>query len=133
MAAGTQALHDLTRLGQIVWLDYMRRGILVDGELAGVIQGQSVRGVTSHPAIFEQAIARSTDYDSARSGMRGRGTSAITAYEELAIEDIQRAADLFLPVYESSDGGDGFVSLEVSPELAHDGAGSLAEARRLWA
>ena len=132
MSDGTGPLRELTDLGQSVWLDYIRRGILDDGQLARLIKEKSVRGVTSNPAIFEQAIARSTDYDSVLAGMRGRGATALDAYESLAIEDIQGAADLFLPLYESTAGGDGFVSLEVSPELAHDGPGSLAEARRLW-
>lgn len=132
MSVQTGPLWELTRLGQSVWLDYIRRGILDDGQLARLIQERAVRGVTSNPAIFEQAIARSTDYDRALAGMRGRGASPTEAYEALAIEDIRRAADLFRPVYETSQGGDGFVSLEVSPELAHDGPGSLEEARRLW-
>lgn len=132
MSVQTGPLWDLTRLGQSVWLDYIRRGILDDGQLARLIEEKAVRGVTSNPAIFEQAIARSDDYDGALAAMRGRGASATEAYEALAIEDIQRAADLFLPLYESTEGGDGFVSLEVSPELAHDGPGSLEEARRLW-
>lgn len=132
MSVQTGPLWDLTRLGQSVWLDYIRRGILDDGQLARLIEEKAVRGVTSNPAIFEQAIARSDDYDDALAAMRGRGVTASDAYEALAIEDIQRAADLFLPLYESTGGGDGYVSLEVSPELAHDGAGSLEEARRLW-
>lgn len=132
MSVQTGPLWDLTRLGQSVWLDYIRRGILDDGQLARLIEEKAVRGVTSNPAIFEQAIARSDDYDDALAAMRGRGVTASDAYEALAIEDIQRAADLFLPLYESTEGGDGYVSLEVSPELAHDGAGSLDEARRLW-
>ncbi len=132
MSEGTGPLKELTALGQSVWLDYIRRGILDDGQLARLIEEKSIRGVTSNPAIFEQAIARSTDYDSALAAMRGQGATPFDAYEALAIEDIQRAADLFLPLYESTGGADGFVSLEVSPELAHDGPGSLTEARKLW-
>jgi transaldolase len=113
-------------------LDYIRRGILDNGDLARMIRDKAVRGVTSNPAIFEQAIGRSDDYDEALVALAGEGRSPGEAYEALAIEDIQRAADLFRGVYDDSDGADGFVSLEVSPELAHDTEGSLHEARRLW-
>lgn len=125
-------LWELTRLGQSVWLDYIRRGILDDGGLARLISEKAVRGVTSNPAIFEQAIAGSDDYDEAFAAEEGQGRDALSIYESLAIEDIQRAADEFAGIYESSDGRDGFVSLEVSPELANDTDGSLEEARRLW-
>jgi transaldolase len=125
-------LQELTALGQSVWLDYIRRGILDNGELAEMIRDKALRGVTSNPAIFEQAIARSDDYDEALRSLAERGVDANEAYEALAIEDIQRAADLFRDIYEEAGGHDGFVSLEVSPELAHDTEGTLAEARRLW-
>ncbi len=125
-------LWELTSLGQSVWLDYIRRGILDNGELETMIREKALRGVTSNPAIFEQAIARSDDYDDALRGLAERGTDANDAYEALAIEDIQRAADLFATIYGEAEGHDGFVSLEVSPELAHDTEGTLAEARRLW-
>ncbi len=134
-SAGTPAtgpLQELTALGQSVWLDYIRRGILDNGELAEMIRDRALRGVTSNPAIFEQAIARSDDYDDALRRLAERGADANDAYEALAIEDIQRAADLFRDIYEKAGGHDGFVSLEVSPELAHDTEGTLAEARRLW-
>jgi transaldolase len=98
-----------------------------------MIREDALRGVTSNPAIFEQAITGSDDYDEALTDLAGAGVDPLTAYETLAIEDIRAAADLFLGVYDESDGIDGFVSLEVSPELAHDGPGSLEEARRLWA
>jgi transaldolase len=129
----SSALWTLTALGQSVWLDYIRRGILDNGELERMIREDAVRGVTSNPAIFEQAIARSDDYDDALSELAAAGLDATAAYERLAIEDIQRAADLFAGVYQESGGGDGFVSLEVSPELAEDAAGTIEEARRLWA
>jgi transaldolase len=125
-------LWELTALGQSVWLDYIRRGILDNGELEAMIREKALRGVTSNPAIFEQAIARSDDYDDALRELAESGTDANDAYEALAIEDIQRAADLFATIYEEAEGHDGFVSLEVSPELAHDTEGTLAEARRLW-
>jgi transaldolase len=125
-------LWELTALGQSVWLDYIRRGILDNGELEAMIREKALRGVTSNPAIFEQAIARSDDYDDALRALAESGVDANEAYEALAIEDIQRAADLFGTIYDEAGGHDGFVSLEVSPELAHDTAGTLAEARRLW-
>ncbi|HUE95152.1 MAG TPA: transaldolase [Longimicrobiaceae bacterium] len=128
----TGPLWALTHLGQSVWLDYIRRGILENGELERMIRDDAVRGVTSNPAIFEQAIGRSDDYDDVLSRLADEGLPALEVYERLAIEDIQRAADLFRDVYEGSRGADGFVSLEVSPELAHDTDGSLEEARRLW-
>src|SRR5690606_24404920 len=126
------SLWELTRLGQSVWLDYIRRGIIDNGELARLIREDAVRGVTSNPAIFEQAIARSDDYDQELASLAAEGVTPLAAYERLAIGDIQRAADLFRGVYEASSGADGFVSLEVSPGLAHDSDGSLVEARRLW-
>jgi transaldolase len=126
-------LAALTELGQSVWLDYIRRGILDNGELERMIRESYLRGVTSNPAIFEQAIARSDDYDDELELLSAEGAEALEVYETLAISDIQRAADLFRGIYDSANGADGFVSLEVSPELAHDTAGTLEEARRLWA
>ena len=128
----TSPLQELTRLGQSVWLDYIRRGILDNGELERLIRESSVRGVTSNPAIFEQAIARSDDYDDELEMLAAEGAEALEVYETLAIADIQRAADLFRGIYDETGGTDGFVSLEVSPELAHDTEGTIAEARRLW-
>ncbi len=119
--------------GQSVWLDYIRRGVINNGEMARMVREDALRGVTSNPAIFEQAIAGSDDYDETLAELAAAGTDALAAYEALAIEDIRAAADVFRGVYDESDGADGFVSLEVSPELAHDGPASLEEARRLWA
>jgi transaldolase len=126
------ALHDLHALGQSVWLDYIRRGILDNGELEEMIRRYDLRGVTSNPSIFEQAIGDSDDYDDAFDALAAGQGGATGAYEALAVEDITRACDLFRGVYDESNGTDGFVSLEVSPELAHDEAGTLDEARRLW-
>jgi transaldolase len=125
-------LWRLTELGQSVWLDYIRRGILDNGELERMIREDALRGVTSNPAIFEQAIARSSDYDDALEALAAKGVEATAAYEALAIEDIQRAADLFRDVHAESGRSDGFVSLEVSPELAHDTGATVEEGRRLW-
>jgi len=129
---GTNPLHRLHGEGQSVWLDYIRRGILENGELERMIRDYALRGVTSNPTIFEQAIGDSTDYDAELERLAAEGATADVAYENLAVADIQRAADFFRPVYDESQGTDGFVSLEVSPELAHDTAATLEEAQRLW-
>src|SRR6185369_2588635 len=112
----------LEALGQSIWLDFLSRGMLVSGELVSLIQEDGVSGVTSNPATFEKAINQSADYDQAISELAGQGLSAPEIYEALAVEDIRMAADLLRPVYDRLDGGDGFVSLEVSPHLAHDSA-----------
>src|SRR5688500_13907921 len=128
----TGPLWELRALGQSVWLDYIRRGILENGELEAMIRESAVRGVTSNPAIFEQAIAGSDDYDDVLEEMAAEGAEPMETYEKLAIADIQAAADLFRGIYQESGGADGFVSLEVSPELAHDTKGTIEEGRRLW-
>lgn len=123
-------LQQLQDLGQSVWLDYIRRDLLASGELGRLIQ-QGLTGVTSNPSIFEKAIVDSTEYDSEILALAKSNDSAKAIYEVLAIEDIQAAADALRPVHDRLDGADGFVSLEVSPLLAHDTDGTLAEARRL--
>jgi transaldolase/glucose-6-phosphate isomerase len=126
-------LRQLRELGQSVWLDHIRRSLLTSGELARLVDEDGLRGVTSNPSIFEKAIAGSTDYREALETLATRRDLDPKAiYEALAIQDVQGAADLLRPVYDSSRRRDGYVSLEVSPELAHDTAGTLAEARRLW-
>jgi transaldolase len=125
-------LHALHQLGQSVWLDYIRRGILDNGELEEMIRRHDLRGVTSNPSIFQQAIGASDDYDDAFDLLATDGADAGEAYESLAVDDIQRACDLFRGVYDAAGGADGFVSLEVSPELAHDADATVEEARRLW-
>ncbi|MBX3161844.1 MAG: bifunctional transaldolase/phosoglucose isomerase [Deltaproteobacteria bacterium] len=120
----------LWELGQSVWLDYMRRHLLRSGQLAAYIRDDGLRGVTSNPTIFEKAIAGSTDYTDAIARLADRSAGEI--YEQLAIEDICGAADLLRPVFDAAAGTDGFVSLEVSPLLAHDTARTIDEARRLW-
>ncbi len=121
----------LLQLGQSLWLDYIHRRLLQSGELKQLIETRGIRGVTSNPTIFEQAIGRSDTYDEAIAATRGR--DALAAFETVAIQDIRGACDLFAPIWEMSGGADGYVSMEVSPRLAHDTAGTLAEARRLWA
>jgi transaldolase/glucose-6-phosphate isomerase len=125
-------LHELSQLGQSVWYDNIRRALLENGELQELV-GAGVTGVTSNPSIFEKAIAGSADYDEALGELVTQGRSAAEMYEALVIQDIQRAADILRPVYDRTDGLDGYVSLEVSPTLAHDTAGTIAEARRLFA
>ncbi|MFQ5859629.1 MAG: bifunctional transaldolase/phosoglucose isomerase, partial [Anaerolineae bacterium] len=141
-------LHELADLGQAVWLDYIRRSFITSGELQELID-KGVRGVTSNPSIFEKAIAGSTDYDEDLHRLVDEGKPVLSPalnevegvaegsvdeiYEALVLEDIWRAADLLLPVYEQTGGDDGYVSLEVSPTLAHDTEGTVAEARRLFA
>lgn len=126
-------LLGLQALGQSIWMDFIRRGMLASGELEKLIREDGLRGVTSNPSIFEKAIAGSHDYDDRIETMAREGKAISEIFLDLVVEDIQRTADLFRPVYEQLDGRDGFVSLEVSPLLAHDTAGTIDEARRLWA
>src|SRR5271168_3215773 len=124
-------LKSLLDYGQSVWLDYIRRTLLTSGELKHLIESDGLRGMTSNPAIFEKAIAGSADYESALAELAAKDMSAKSIYEHLAIKDIQDAADALRPVYDESKRRDGYVSLEVSPDLANDTAGTLEEARRL--
>jgi transaldolase/glucose-6-phosphate isomerase len=128
----TKPLLELQRHGQSVWLDYIRRSLITSGELQRSIDQDGLRGVTSNPAIFEKAIAGSTDYADVLEHLSGRDADAKTVYERIAIRDVQDAADVFAPVYEASNQRDGYVSLEVSPFLARDTDGTIQEARRLW-
>jgi transaldolase len=125
-------LHTLHEQGQSVWLDYIRRGIIDSGELEGMIRDYDLRGVTSNPSIFEEAIGKSDDYDDDMEALAAQGAEAGEAFESLAVDDIQSACDLFRPVYDAAGGHDGFVSLEVSPLLAEDTQRTIDEARRLW-
>jgi transaldolase/glucose-6-phosphate isomerase len=125
-------LLKLAGYGQSIWLDFLRRGIIVSGELERLIREDGLRGVTSNPKIFEKAIGGSDDYDSDIRALAREGKSVDQMYQALVVEDIQRAADTFRPVYDRTDGGDGYISLEVSPHLARDTEGTIAEARRLW-
>ncbi|HXV00195.1 MAG TPA: transaldolase family protein, partial [Caulobacteraceae bacterium] len=126
-------LRDLGDAGQAVWLDYLHRKILDDGELKRLIDEDGLRGETSNPSIFEQAIGGGDAYDAALSDILRQGDHEIMGlYERLAIADIQRAADIFRPTWEALNGADGYVSLEVSPYLAMDTEATIAEARRLW-
>lgn len=124
-------ISDLGRQGQSVWYDSLRRGLITSGGLERLIAEDGLRGMTSNPAIFEKAIAGSDDYRGVLRRHAAAGLSPLQIYEEIAVEDIQWAADALLPVYEESEGRDGFVSLEVSPHLAHDTGGTVDEALRL--
>jgi transaldolase len=125
-------LAELQRLGQSIWLDYIRRDLITTGKLAELIQ-EGVAGLTSNPAIFEKAIAESHEYDDVLEKLRGQKIfKAADVYETLAMRDIQDAADLLRPVYDRTGARDGYVSLEVSPTVANDTTATIAEARRLW-
>ena len=125
-------LLELAKLGQSAWLDYIRKDLLDTGELSKLVN-IGIRGVTSNPTIFENAIAKSDVYLSDISRLAREGKDKFQIYEELAVEDIQQAADILLPLYETSNKSDGYVSLEVSPDLCHDFKHTVTEAKRLWA
>ena len=118
-------------LGQAIWSDYIRRGMLRCGEFQELVDS-GVSGVTSNPTIFERAIVGSTDYDTALIELGRRGKSPQEVYEMLAVEDVRTAADMLRPIHDATGGGDGFVSLEVSPLLAGDTEATVEEACRLF-
>ncbi|MBM3345181.1 MAG: transaldolase [Betaproteobacteria bacterium] len=124
-------LKELQALGQAVWLDFISRELMASGELSRRVAA-GLRGLTSNPAIFEKALAQGGDYARQARQLAAQGLNPKAIYERIAISDIQAAADALRPVHEATGGGDGYVSLEVSPDLANDTAGTLAEARRLW-
>lgn len=126
-------LVDIRRLDQSLWLDFISRKVLTNGELKARIDNDALRGVTSNPAIFEKAIGGSADYDDTIQAQARQGKSTEEIYIGLAVADVQAACDLFRPLYDSHDNSsDGYVSLEVSPELAHNTEGTIAEGRQLW-
>lgn len=126
----------LTRLaghGQSIWLDFIRRDFIEDGSLAKLVKEDALKGVTSNPAIFEQAIGHGAEYEEAvQALLRKNPLTAGELYETIAVEDIRKACAVLKPVFDETQGRDGYVSLEVSPYLAYDGQGTLEEARRLW-
>lgn len=132
-AAGTDhPLREIARLGQAVWLDGLDRELLESGGLARLIADDGVTGVTTNPAIFQQAFGGEA-YDRPLAALRNGGvTEPLALYEALAVDDVQAAADALRGVYERQNGADGYVSLEVSPHLAHRTEATVAEARRLW-
>ena len=125
-------LKQLETLGQSVWLDYIRRELISSGGLRRLIEEDGLRGMTSNPSIFEKAIVESQDYEEDIRSMMLKGNGAKEIYESLSQRDVQGAADEFRPLYDRTDGKDGYVSLEVNPHLAHNTAGTIGEARRLW-
>ncbi len=126
-------LVDIRRFDQSLWLDFISRKVLQNGELKARIDNDALRGVTSNPAIFEKAIGGSADYDDTIREQAQQGKSADDIYMGLAVADVQAACDLFKGLYDSHDNSsDGYVSLEVSPKLAHDTEGTVAEGRQLW-
>jgi len=125
-------VKELENHGQAVWLDFLARGFIAK-DLKGLIDSDGVKGVTSNPSIFEKAIGSSDEYDAPIGKALKSGDRPVAAlFERLAVEDIQHAADVLRPVYDQHHGNDGFVSLEVSPYLATDTSGTIAEAKRLW-
>jgi transaldolase len=128
----THPLLELNKLGQSVWLDNLSRPLVRSGELARLVAEDGITGVTSNPAIFRKAMTEGDAYDEAIARLAQEGRSTMEIYENLAITDIQDACDVLLPVYQRTEGRDGFISLEVSPLLAADTEGTVTEAARLW-
>jgi transaldolase len=118
--------------GQSIWLDDIRRGMLTGGDLQRLVDEDGLRGVTSNPAIFDKAISGSTDYDDIIASLAGQGQSVDAIYRTLTVQDVQMAADVFRPLYDTSGGDHGFVSLEVNPHLAYRTQDTIEEARELW-
>jgi transaldolase len=125
-------LLKVSEFGQSIWLDYTRRDLVASGELRRMIKEDGLRGMTSNPSIFEKAIVGSRIYEQDIRAMAFEGQSPKMIYESLSQQDVQGAADEFRSVYDETDTGDGYVSLEVNPHLAHDTKGTVVEARRLW-
>ncbi|MCJ7715853.1 MAG: transaldolase, partial [Anaerolineales bacterium] len=128
----TEIIQKFNQIGQSIWYDNIERKLLKDGTLSGMISRGEIRGITSNPSIFNKAISQSDEYDQEIESLTKEGLSSEDIYEQLAISDIQAAADLFGPLYEQTNGGDGYVSLEVSPFLAHDTEKTVSEAKKLW-
>lgn len=128
----SESIKKLTQLKQSLWYDNIQRKILDNGELKAMIENGDIRGVTSNPTIFQNAIAKTNDYDSALVPLAWAGWDSEKIFWHLAIDDIQRACDLFRPLYDQTKGGDGYVSIEVSPNLAHDTQGTIKQAQELW-
>jgi transaldolase len=122
----------LNLLGQSIWYDNLKRSLITDGTVAGMIERREILGMTSNPSIFENAIKSDNDYQADLQLMAWAGLTAEEIFYNLAIQDIQDAADLFRPYYEASNCADGFVSLEVNPKLANDTLGTIDEAKWLW-
>lgn len=125
-------IDKLHQLGQSIWYDNIERKMLKNGEMEKMIIDGEIRGITSNPSIFQNAIAKSTDYDSAIQPLAWSDWNAVDIFFQLAIEDIREACDLFLPLYKETNGSDGYVSLEVNPKLAYDTDGTIKQVKELW-
>ena len=126
-------IKEVTKLGQSIWFDNIQRRALRNGELKTLIDRGDIRGITSNPSIFNQAISNSNDYDEEIKILAASGFNSQEIFWKVAIRDIQDASDLFLPLYEKTNGEDGFVSLEVNPKFAQDPISTISEAKSLWA
>ena len=124
-----ERLAALTAAGTSAWLDQIRRSLITSGELQRLVDELSLRGVTSNPAIFEKAILGSTDYDEQIAELAAKGMPARDIYDEIAILDVQLACDVLRPLWEEADHADGFVSLEVEPDFAHNTEATIRQAR----
>ncbi len=130
--SSNNSLQKLRELGQSVWFDYIRRDLYESGKLAKLIREDGLAGMTSNPTIFQKAIAETELYDDDVRRLGSEGKDPFEIFDALAIQDVCSAADVFRPVYDETRGGDGYVSIEVGPQLANDTDGSIREARRLW-
>ena len=127
-----EVVSKLNQIGQSIWYDNIERKLLNDGTLAGMVEQGEIRGITSNPSIFNKAISQSSEYDQEIQSLTEKGFSKKDIYENLAVRDIQAAADLFRSLYDETQGADGYVSLEVSPYLAHQTDETIVEAKKLW-
>jgi len=132
MTSKQNPLVELEKLGQAIWLDSIRRGQILSGDLQKLIDEDGLTGETANPSIFEKAIGSSSDYDSLVKDLVKEGKTPLEIYETIAIGDVRMACDVFRPIYDRTKGADGFVSLEVSPKLAYDTQGTIDEARRFF-
>src|SRR5512138_2723422 len=126
-------IQKLNQLGQSLWMDNIERKLLENGETRGMIERGDIRGMTSNPTIFDKAIEKTHDYDEALIPLAWSGWDAQKIFWELVVEDIRAACDLFLSLYEETNGGDGYVSIEVSPDISNDSDAMAAQAQQLWA
>ena len=124
-------LKKLESFGQSIWLDYIRRDLITSGDLLKQIENDGLRGMTSNPAIFQKSIAESNLYDSEIRDLAAHNKDVNSIYEVISQKDVQQASDVFRPVYDKTKGEDGYVSLEVSPYLAHNTEGTILEGHRL--
>ena len=125
-------IKKIDQMEQSIWYDNIERKLLDDGTLAGMVERGEIRGITSNPSIFNKAISQSNYYDQEIKSLLKQNLSREDIYEKLAIQDIQNVADLFRKLYDESAGADGYVSLEVSPYLAHDTEKTITDAKKLW-